>query len=127
MLNSVEIISYNKENKSAEARSYVRQNPNSKWFSLVKVPMYIYCMSGKDSTKAINKALRKIGEAPVIYDKKQAELTRSNIEKMLHNDGYLHATVDHDTIASKKKNKANMHLHSASTTPICMMMKYKPK
>ena len=107
MLNSVEIISYNKENKSAEARSYVRQNPNSKWFSLVKVPMYIYCMSGKDSTKAINKALRKIGEAPVIYDKKQAELTRSNIEKMLHNDGYLHATVDHDTIASKKKNRVD--------------------
>ena len=107
MLNSVEVISYNKENKSAEARSYVRQNPNSKWFSLVKVPMYIYCLSGKDSTKAINKALRKIGEAPVIYDKKQAELTRSNIEKMLHNDGYLHATVDHDTIASKKKNRVN--------------------
>ncbi len=107
MLNDVEIISYNKENKSAEARSYVRQNPNSKLFSLVKVPMYIYCLSGKDSTKFINKALRKIGEAPVIYDERQAELTRSNIETMLRNNGYLHARVDHEPKATKKKNRVN--------------------
>ena len=112
MLNDVEIISYNKENKSAEARSYVRQNPNSKWFSLAKVPMYIYCLSGKDSTKFINKALRKIGEAPVIYDERQAELTRSNIETMLRNNGYLHATVDHEAKETKKKRvNAVYYLH----------------
>ncbi|MBQ3152371.1 MAG: BamA/TamA family outer membrane protein [Bacteroidaceae bacterium] len=112
MLNKVEIISYNKENKAAEARSYVRQNPNSKWFSLAKVPMRIYCLSGKDSTKFINKVLRKIGEAPVIYDSKQAELTRSNIETMLRNNGYLHATVDHEAKPIKdNKVDAIYYLH----------------
>ena len=112
MLNKVEIISYNKENKAAEARSYVRQNPNSKWFSLAKVPMRIYCLSGKDSTRFINKVLRKIGEAPVIYDSKQAELTRSNIETMLRNNGYLHATVDHEAKPIKdNKVDAIYYLH----------------
>ena len=36
MLNSVDIISHSKDNYASQARSYVRQNPNSKWFSLVK-------------------------------------------------------------------------------------------
>ena len=46
MLNRVDIISHNKENYAAQARSYVRQNPNSKWFSIAKVPMHIYSASG---------------------------------------------------------------------------------
>ena len=73
MLNKVEIISYNKENKAAEARSYVRQNPNSKWFSLAKVPMRIYCLSGKDSTRFINNLLTPVTVclAVPLYEKLQ--------------------------------------------------------
>ena len=68
MLNSVDIISHSKDNYASQARSYVRQNPNSKWFSLVKAPLYMYSLSGRDTTKWVNRALQKIGEAPVIYD-----------------------------------------------------------
>ena len=94
MLNRVDIISHSKENHASLARSYVRQNPNSKWFSVAKVPLHIYSLSGLDTTKWVNRALQKAGEAPVIYDSVQAELTRGNIETMLRNNGYLHATVD---------------------------------
>lgn len=112
MLNRVDIISHNKENFAAEARSYVRQNPNSKWFSLVKVPLYIYSASGKDSTKWINRSLQKIGEAPVIYDSVQAELTRESIETMLRNDGYLHATVDFEPkVVKENRINATYYLH----------------
>ena len=112
MLNRVDIISHNKENYAAQARSYVRQNPNSKWFSIAKVPMHIYSASGKDSTKWINKALQKIGEAPVIYDSRQAELTRANIETMLRNNGYLHATVDFEPkVVKENRINATYYLH----------------
>ena len=47
---------------------YLRQTPNAKWFSLVKLPMYIYGAAGKDSTKWINRFLYRMGDAPRIYD-----------------------------------------------------------
>ncbi len=112
MLNRVDIISHNKENYATQARSYVRQNPNSKWFSLIKAPLYIYSAAGTDSTKWINKALQKIGEAPVIYDSRQAELTRESIETMLKNNGYLHATVDYEPKVTKgNRINATYYLH----------------
>jgi hypothetical protein len=51
---------------------YVRQNPNAKWFSLIKMQLYVYDLSGRDSSKWYNKFLRKIGDAPVIYNENEA-------------------------------------------------------
>lgn len=102
MLDEVHISSDNKELKSSEMYSYVRQRPNAKWFSLVKLPMYIYCSSGKDSTKWINRILRKVGDAPRIYDSKMAEETRKQILSAVQNKGYLGAQV---TLEEKIKNK----------------------
>ena len=50
LLDEVNILSDTKEVQPSLFTSYVRQNPNSKWFNLVKVPMHIYCLSGKDSS-----------------------------------------------------------------------------
>ena len=94
LLNDVKVISHSPERTAQKAKSYLRQLPNSKWFSLVKLPMYTYALSGKDTTLWVNRFLQKLGEAPVIYSEELAELTRMNIEQMLRNDGYLHATVD---------------------------------
>lgn len=93
LLDEVHVRSDNKEIKSSEMYSYVRQKPNSKWFSFVKLPMYIYCASGRDSTKWINKFLRKIGDAPRIYDPSVAEETRIQILSAVQNKGYLGAEV----------------------------------
>ena len=56
--------------------------PNAKWFTLVKVPLGIYCMSKADSikgNKGFSKVLKKIGEAPVIYDE---ELTKQSLQNL---------------------------------------------
>lgn len=112
MLNSVDIVSHSKENYAAQARSYVRQNPNSKWFSLFRAPLYMYSLSGRDTSKWINRTLQKVGEAPVIYDSAMAELTRANIETMLRNDGYLRATVDFEPkVVDGNKLDAVYYLH----------------
>lgn len=115
LLSDVHISSDNKEIKSSEMYSYVRQKPNAKWFSLVKLPMYIYCASGKDSTKWINKILRKMGDAPKIYDSDVAEETRTQILGAVQNKGYLGAQVSLEE--KVKKNKLDVYYKIYSGHP----------
>ena len=123
LLDEVHISSDNKEIKSSEMYSYVRQKPNSKWFSLVKLPMYIYCASGKDSTKWINKILRKMGDAPRIYDADVAEETRLQILGAVQNKGYLGAQVSLEE--RTKKNKLDTYYKISSGRPyVVSSMKY---
>ena len=72
-------------------KSYVRQQNNVRWFSFMKLPLRTYSLSGRDTTKWINRALRKIGEPPVLYDSTQAMLTNNDFQQMLYNKGYLDA------------------------------------
>lgn len=115
LLDEVHISSDNSEIKSSEMYSYVRQKPNSKWFSLVKLPMYIYCASGKDSTKWINRFLHRIGDAPRIYDPSVAEETRLQILGAVQNKGYLSAQVSLEE--RKKKNKLDAYYKVSSGKP----------
>lgn len=94
LLDEVKIESDNKEVKSSEMSLYVRQTPNAKWFSLVKLPLYIYSASGLDSTRWINRVLRKIGDAPRIFDPVLAEETRSQMQQAVQNKGYMGARVE---------------------------------
>ena len=85
LLDEVRIVSETKEVKPSLFNSYIRQNPNAKWFNLVKIPMRTYCVSGVDSTKWINRFFRKIGDAPVIYDESVALKSQEEIEKAVRN------------------------------------------
>ena len=112
LLNDVKIVSHSPDRTAQKAKSYVRQLPNSKWFGLVKLPLYTYALSGKDTTLWVNRFLQKLGEAPVIYSEDLAEQTRVNIEQMLRNDGYLHAKVDLERDYRKKRRlNAIYYLH----------------
>ena len=46
---------------------HLRQKPNFKAFGLFRIYLGVYNLSGRDSTKRINRKLRNIGEAPVVY------------------------------------------------------------
>ena len=89
LLDKVNIISDTKEVQPSLFTSYIRQNPNSKWFNLVKVPMHIYCLSGKDSTNSFNRFLQKLGDAPVIYDPIVSEKSKKEMEKADAIGGFL--------------------------------------
>lgn len=106
LLKDVKIVSNTNTSNSSKARDYVRQTPNAKWFSLVKVPLYTYALSGCDTTKWHNRVLQRMGEAPVIYSEEMAERSQYNIQQMLINDGYLHATVDFECEKDDKKKRA---------------------
>lgn len=114
LLDEVKIETDTKELKPALFNNYIRQNPNAKWFNMVKIPMYIYSISGKDSTNAFNKFFRKIGDAPVIYNETTAIKTRDEIQKAVRNLGYMGATVNMDKKVSKNKLKLTYKIYSGN-------------
>ena len=103
LLDEVSIYTDNKEVKPSSLSMYVRQNPNAKWFSLFKTQLYVYNWSGADSTRWINRVLRKVGDAPVIYRKEDADRTREEMTKAVQNMGYMGASVETECHVKKKK------------------------
>lgn len=105
LLDDVTITTDNKDIKTSNLRTYLRQIPNAKWFSLFKTQLSIYSLSGKDSTRWINKMLRRIGDAPVIYDEYEATRTKEELLKAVQNMGYMSAAIDSRVEVKKKKLK----------------------
>ncbi len=95
LLKAVKIESEQSDVKASTLMPYVQQRPNSKWFSLFKVPLSLYCMSGRDSTQWGTMFLRGLGEAPVIYDSVKAAASCDNMVMYLQSEGYLHAKASY--------------------------------
>ena len=95
MLDRVKVVADGKyrDVNTSQLKSYVRQKGNARWFSAVKLPLGVYSMAGRDSSW-LNRTLRQMGEAPVIYDSLQAELTCKDLQQALQNKGYLDAQVE---------------------------------
>ena len=75
-------------------KNYVRQKGNSRWFSAFKLPLAAYSLSGRDSAKWVNRALKSMGEAPVLFDSTQARLSCNDLQQQMQNEGYLDAQVE---------------------------------
>ena len=105
MLNKVEVKKdegYPDINTS-KYKSYVRQRGNQRWFSAVKVPLGIYSLAGRDTTKWLNRTLQSMGEAPVIYDTLKAQQSCNDLAALLRNEGYLGGSVDMYLTQRKRK------------------------
>ncbi len=96
---------------TTDLKQHVRQRGNARWFSALKIPLYTYSLSGRDTTKWINRTLRSIGEAPVLYDSTQTVQSMMAIRQQLMNHGYLRADVDVLTITKGKKMRIVYELH----------------
>ena len=90
----VKMDSPNSYVKAEEMKAFVRQRGNSRWFSTVKIPLRTYSLSGRDTTRWLNRTLRAIGEPPVLYDSLQTNLSVAAIQQQLQNKGFLRANVD---------------------------------
>lgn len=108
---NIEIDKETKGINTAKMKSYIRQRGNSRWFSAVKIPLATYSLSGRDSTLWLNRMLKSIGEAPVIYDSISARITCNNLRNALQNEGYLGAYVDMRTEIKRKKKNVVYVLH----------------
>ena len=112
LLDDVEIKSDDKGLDESLFMQYVRQKGNSKWFSLFKIPLGTYALSGRDTTKWINRKLQDIGESPVLFDSVQAALTCDDFAEVMRGLGYVRGKADYELeFGRKRKVKVIYNLH----------------
>ncbi|MFV0471073.1 MAG: BamA/TamA family outer membrane protein [Paludibacteraceae bacterium] len=104
LLNSIKIKSDTKEINKEDILAYVRQTPNSRMLGLWRTQLGIYNLSGSDTTKWINRRLKNIGEAPVIYNSQLTSVSESEIKKHFFNSGFMDAHVLSEVTYPKNKN-----------------------
>ena len=88
---------------TAQLKTFVRQKGNSRWFSAVKLPLATYSLSGRDSARWVNRMLKSMGEAPVLFDSLLAVQSVSDLRSVLRNKGYLDAQVSLSTSTKGKR------------------------
>lgn len=106
LLNRVEIKNSIRSIPKQELNSYIRQRENMKILGFWRFHLGLYNLSGQDSTKGFNKWLRRIGEAPVIYESYLKDISSDQLKIFLQNKGYFRAEVqDSVVLLSPRKVK----------------------
>ncbi len=91
--------------------AYIVDKGNAQLLGSVKIPLRTYSLSGRDSTKWLNRVLRSIGQEPHLYDSLSTYRSMNNLQLQLQNMGYLQATVDVQNEMSGKKLTTTYRLH----------------
>lgn len=102
---------------SGDLYNYLRQVPNHKVLGFLKLQLATYSLSGRDSTKWYNRWLRRIGQAPVIYDQALTDASARQLQLAMVNRGYMDATVSYDTVFNADKKKAKVAYHVTPGEP----------
>lgn len=103
LLDKVKIETNNKKITSEMLYNYIQQHPNYRIMGILPLQLNIYNLSGNDTTSHVNKWLRKVGNAPVIYNEKAMEASCYQLSKALANMGYMNAQVEADTVSHDKR------------------------
>lgn len=97
------IISGEGDLATKDVESYIKQKPNSYMIFGWNPFLNLYNWSGKDTGKAINRFIRKMGTAPVVYQPSQVEASIENIQRHLEYLGYFGSQVTSDVQVKGRK------------------------
>ncbi|HRZ95913.1 MAG TPA: BamA/TamA family outer membrane protein [Paludibacter sp.] len=104
LLEKVKITTDVNDISKDELLEYIRQAPNTKVFGLFRMQLGIYNLAGKDTTKWINRTLKKIGDEPVIYNPLQTAFSIKQLQLLYKNKGFIHAQIDTNIVFKGKKS-----------------------
>lgn len=105
---------------------FVHQRPNNRFLHLTRLRLGVYNLSGNDSTKWWNKWMRRLGEAPVIFDPFATASDSLQLLRALNNAGYLQAKVNVDSVVNHKKRTLRLNYNINAGTPhIIRSIEYK--
>lgn len=93
---------------SQNMMTYVRQRPNNRVLHISRLRLGFYNMSGTDSTKWWNKWMRKLGEAPVVFDAGAAEADSAMLLRAMRNAGFLGSSVSIDSTVNHKGRRIRL-------------------
>lgn len=91
------VVSTAPDVRTSALQDYIRQNPNTAW------PLGVYSMAGRDTTKAVNRILMRLGEPPVALDTLLTESSRIAIATAVQQRGYLNATAAADVDTTRRR------------------------
>lgn len=98
--------------------AYVRQKPNTYFIFGWNPFLNIYNWSTDDMSKGVNRFLRKIGQAPVVYDPSLVDASIENISKHLEYIGYFGSEVDSKVAVKKRRVYVNYYVALGKRIPI---------
>lgn len=105
LLNKVELTVDNPAIDKQELAGYIRQKANSKMLGIGKFRLWLYNLSKKNRPDGL---LKRIGEAPVVYDEQQRQRARVNMLSYLKNKGYYDARVLDRSEINSSGRKVNL-------------------
>ena len=110
LLDKVKVVSEEDQKVVSSLKGKVRQRPNVRTFGLIRLPLKLYCLSGKRNNW-VNRTLRNVGEAPRVYSDTLAQKSCEAMELTLVNQGYLKAKVQSETSYNKHKAQVKYFAH----------------
>ncbi|MBR4312557.1 MAG: BamA/TamA family outer membrane protein [Bacteroidaceae bacterium] len=110
LLDEVKVVSGENPKVVPSLKSKVRQHPNIRTFGLIRLPLWLYSMSG-ERDNFVNRTLRNVGEAPRAYNDTLTRRSCEAMEQTLINQGYLKASVSAEAEYHKRTVKVNYYAH----------------
>ncbi len=105
LLNKVNLEIDDPEIKKEEAKSFLRQKENYKILGFVKFYLILYNLSSKKKT---DDWLKRIGEAPQLYDEVMTERSIEQLQQYMDNKGFYRAQISSKVKFDDKKQKAEL-------------------
>jgi outer membrane protein assembly factor BamA len=103
LIQKVDVDIDNKTVDKTEAKSFLRQKENYKILGFMKFYLWLYNLSSKKKTDGW---LKRIGEAPQLYDQAQADHSIDLLKMYMDHRGYYQAHVEKEVELNDKKQKA---------------------
>jgi len=103
LLNKVNLEIDDPEIKKDEAKSFIRQKENYKILGFIKFYLLLYNMSSKKKT---DDWLKRIGEAPQLYNEVMTQRSVDQLKQYMDNKGYYRAQITSNVNFDEKKQKA---------------------
>jgi len=105
LLHKVDVEINDESLSKDEAKSYIRLKENYKILGFVKFHLLLYNLSSK---KKEGSWLKRIGEAPQIYDEVLSVRTEDQLKQYANSKGYYRAKVNSVVELNEKKRKVNL-------------------
>ncbi len=101
--NEIVLHGKDKDLSAKEMESYISQKPNGSGLFGFRPGLLLYNLSGKDPQKGINRLLRSLGTAPVIFSPALVTSSEENIRRHLEYLGYYGSEVKGEVTVRGKK------------------------
>lgn len=105
LLNRVSVKVDDKNLKRDELKIHIRQKENLRILGVLKFHLGVYNIS---SGVKENDWLKRVGEAPVLYDELQTRRSKDQLQIFLKNKGYYNAVVTDSLVIKPNKKKLNL-------------------